>query len=65
MINAVASGRRAPILQVVLDPSQVNAVDAATGRELSGVFCQYRNDPELCFAMLTGAGNASIPPAGT
>ncbi|MGB1655682.1 MAG: enoyl-CoA hydratase-related protein, partial [Acidimicrobiales bacterium] len=45
------------ILEVVLDRPKANAIDAATSREMSRVFADFRNDPTLRVAILTGGGD--------
>jgi crotonobetainyl-CoA hydratase len=44
------------ILEVVLDRPKANAIDAATSRKMSAIFAEFRDDPELKVAILTGAG---------
>ena len=44
------------VLEVVLDRPKANAIDAATSREMSRVFADFRDDPELRVAILTGGG---------
>ena len=56
MTNPVVTDRRGPVLEVLLDRPKANAIDAATSRELSRVFCQFRDDPDLSCAILTGGG---------
>lgn len=53
-VRAVTDG---PVLEVTLDRPKANAIDAATSRELSGVFARFRDDPDLRVAILTGAGD--------
>ena len=53
-VTAVADG---PVLEVTLDRPKANAIDAATSRELSGVFASFRDDPDLRVAILAGAGD--------
>ncbi|MCY4422022.1 MAG: enoyl-CoA hydratase-related protein [Acidimicrobiaceae bacterium] len=53
-VTAVADG---PVLEVTLDRGKANAIDAATSRELSRVFVEFRDDPGLRVAILTGAGD--------
>ena len=55
--GAVTATARGPVLEVTLDRPKPNAIDAATSRELSGVFAAFRDDPELRVAILTGAGD--------
>jgi len=45
------------ILEVVLDRPKANAIDAATSREMSHVFADFRDDPTLRVAILTGGGD--------
>ena len=45
------------MLEVTLDRGKANAIDAATSRELSRVFAEFRDDPDLRVAILTGAGD--------
>ena len=53
-VRAVADGG---ILEVTLDRPKANAIDAATSRELSRLFAEFRDDPGLRAAILTGAGD--------
>ena len=45
------------MLEVALDRGKANAIDAATSRELSRVFAEFRDNPDLRVAILTGAGD--------
>lgn len=45
------------ILEVVLDRPKANAIDAATSRELSRVFAEFRDDPTMRVAIFTGGGD--------
>ena len=45
------------MLEVTLDRGKANAIDAATSRELSRVFAEFRDNPDLRVAILTGAGD--------
>ena len=56
-LNAVRTTADGPVLHVVLDRPKANAIDAATSRELSGVFVDFRADPDLRVAVLTGVGD--------
>lgn len=44
------------VLEVTLDRPKANAVDLATSRIMGEVFQNFRDDPELRVAILTGAG---------
>ena len=56
-LSAVRTTADGPVLHVVLDRPKANAIDAATSRELSGVFVDFRDDPDLRVAVLTGVGD--------
>jgi crotonobetainyl-CoA hydratase len=48
--------RDGAVLEVVLDRPKANAIDAATSRAMGEVFAEFRDDPELRVAIITGAG---------
>lgn len=48
--------RNGPVLEVILDRPKANAIDAATSREMGALFCDFRDDPDLRVAIITGAG---------
>ena len=56
MRNAVTVSRNEKILEVTLDRPKANAIDAATSREMGRVFAEFRDDPNLRVAILTGGG---------
>ena len=56
MSDSVKSVRSGKILEVTLDRPKANAIDAATSREMGEVFCDFRDDPELRVAIITGGG---------
>ena len=49
--------RSGAILEVVLDRPKANAIDAATSRIMSKAFAEFRDDPDLRVAIITGAGD--------
>ena len=49
--------REGPILEIVLDRPKANAIDAATSQEMGRIFAEFRDDPDLRVAILTGAGD--------
>ncbi len=57
MSDAVKVHRDGPVLEVVIDRPKANAIDLATSRRLNEVFTRFRDDPELRFAIVTGAGD--------
>jgi crotonobetainyl-CoA hydratase len=48
--------RSGPVLEVVLDRPPANAIDAATSRAMGECFAEFRDDPALRVAIVTGAG---------
>ena len=48
--------REGHILEVTLDRPKANAIDLATSRLMGETFRQFRDDPELRVAILTGGG---------
>jgi crotonobetainyl-CoA hydratase len=48
--------RDGQILEIVLDRPKANTLDAALSREMGRLFADFRDDPELRVAILTGAG---------
>ncbi|MBE9555826.1 MAG: crotonobetainyl-CoA hydratase [Proteobacteria bacterium] len=56
MTNPVRTERRGAVLEVTLDRPKANAIDAATSRIMGDVFAEFRDDPQLRVAILTGGG---------
>lgn len=56
MYDALQVTRNGPILEIVLDRPKVNAIDNLTSRQLGELFSQFRDDPALRVAILTGGG---------
>ena len=50
------------VLEVTLDRPKANAVDLATSRILGEVFRDFRDNPDLRVAILTGAGEKFFCP---
>ena len=46
-----------PILEIVLDRPKANAINAPTSRAMGRIFAEFRDDPDLRVAILTGAGD--------
>ena len=57
MTEAVTAVRNGQILEITLDRPKANAIDAATSQALSAKFVEFRDDPEMRVAILTGAGD--------
>jgi len=45
------------ILEIVLDRPKANAIDGPTSQELGRIFADFRDDPNLRVAILTGSGD--------
>ena len=54
--SPVKTRRDGHVLEVTLDRPKANAIDLATSRIMGEVFRDYRDDPELRCAIVTGAG---------
>jgi len=62
MSDAVKTERRGHVLEVTLDRPKANAIDLETSRLLGNVFKDFRDDPELRVAIITGAGEKFFCP---
>ncbi len=58
----IRTERRGAVLEVTLDRPKANAIDAATSRIMGEVFRDFRDDPDLRVAILTGAGDKFFCP---
>ncbi|MEX0348258.1 MAG: carnitinyl-CoA dehydratase [Paracoccaceae bacterium] len=58
----IRTHRDGPILEVTLDRPKANAIDLATSRIMGEVFRDFRDDPELRVAVLTGGGEKFFCP---
>jgi crotonobetainyl-CoA hydratase len=58
----IRTTRRGAVLEVTLDRPKANAIDAPTSRIMGEVFTEFRDDPELRVAILTGAGEKFFCP---
>jgi crotonobetainyl-CoA hydratase len=56
MSDAVKTRREGHILEVTLDRPKANAIDLSTSRVMGEVFQDFRDDPELRVAIITGGG---------
>lgn len=52
----IRTRREGAILEVIMDRPKANAIDLATSRIMGEIFADFRDDPELRVAILTGAG---------
>ena len=62
MTNSVKTHINGAVLEVTLDRPKANAVDLATSREMGAIFADFRDNPELRVAILTGAGEKFFCP---
>ena len=61
-MDPIKTRRDGAILEVTLDRPKANAIDLATSRIMGEVFAEFRDDPELRVAILTGAGGEILLP---
>ena len=54
--------RRGAVLEVTLDRPPANAIDLATSRIMGDIFTEFRDDPDLRVAILTGTGGKFFCP---
>ena len=62
MTENVTTNIKGAILEVTLDRPKANAVDLKTSREMGEIFADFRDDPELRVAIITGAGEKFFCP---
>ncbi|MDB9943739.1 carnitinyl-CoA dehydratase [Octadecabacter sp.] len=62
MTNPIKTRREGPILEITLDRPKANAIDLTTSRIMGEVFADFRDDPNLRVAILTGAGEKFFCP---
>ncbi|MDE3175827.1 MAG: crotonobetainyl-CoA hydratase [Pseudomonadota bacterium] len=62
MTGPIRTRRDGGVLEVTLDRPKANAVDLATSRIMGEVFRDFRDDPDLRVAILTGAGEKFFCP---
>jgi crotonobetainyl-CoA hydratase len=58
----IRTERRGNVLEVTLDRPKANAIDLATSRIMGDVFTEFRDDPDLRVAIVTGAGEKFFCP---
>ena len=61
-MDSIKTRRDGAILEVTLDRPKANAVDLATSRIMGEVFADFRDDPGLRVAIVTGAGEKFFCP---
>lgn len=62
MTDPIKTQRDGAILEVTLDRPKANAIDLATSRIMGQVFADFRDDPSLRVAIITGAGEKFFCP---
>lgn len=60
--NPIKTHRRGHVFEVTLDRPKANAIDLATSRIMGEVFTDFRDDPDLRVAIITGAGEKFFCP---
>ena len=60
--SPIKTERRGPVLEVTLDRPKANAIDLQTSRIMGEVFRDFRDDPDLRVAIITGAGEKFFCP---
>ena len=61
-MNPIKTRREGAILEVTLDRPKANAIDLKTSVLMGEVFADFRDDPELRVAIITGGGNKFFCP---
>ncbi len=62
MSDPIKTRKEGGILEITLDRPKANAVDLVTSRIMGEVFAEFRDDPEMRVAILTGAGEKFFCP---
>jgi len=62
MSNPIKTHRNGAVFEVTLDRPKANAIDLATSRIMGEVFRDFRDDPDLRVAILTGGGDKFFCP---
>ena len=60
--NPIKTHREGGILVVTLDRPKANAIDLQTSRVMGKVFADFRDDPDLRVAIITGGGEKFFCP---
>ena len=62
MTDPIKTRKEGGILEVTLDRPKANAIDLVTSRIMGDVFAEFRDDPEMRVAIVTGSGEKFICP---
>lgn len=60
--SPIRTERRGAVFEVTLDRPKANAIDLQTSRIMGAAFQEFRDDPELRVAVITGAGEKFFCP---
>ena len=63
--NPIKTSVSGHILEVTLDRPKANAIDLKTSRIMGDVFTDFRDNPDLRVAIVTGAGEKFFCPGWT
>ncbi|MFN8160534.1 MAG: enoyl-CoA hydratase-related protein [Solirubrobacterales bacterium] len=55
-MDGIRTERRGAVLELTIDRPKANAIDSATSKAMGDAFVEFRDDPDLRVAILTGAG---------
>jgi crotonobetainyl-CoA hydratase len=61
-MDPIRTKRDGAILEVTLDRPKANAIDLQTSRRMGEAFAEFRDDPDLRVAIITGAGDKFFCP---
>jgi len=61
-MDVIKTRREGAILEVTLDRPKANAIDLETSRIMGNVFQDFRDDPDLRVAIITGGGEKFFCP---
>jgi len=62
MTSPIRVEKKGAVLEVTIDRPKANAIDATTSRIMGDIFANFRDDPTLRVAILTGAGEKFFCP---
>jgi len=62
MSDGIRTTTQGAILEITIDRPKANAIDLAASRRLNAVFSEFRDDPALRVAIVTGAGDRFFSP---
>lgn len=55
--NPIEASKQGPVLEVTINRPKANAIDAVTSRIMGEIFADFRDDPALRVAIVTGHGS--------